>query len=339
MMRLSTMKRLFETFDSENRSPIANRLLEPWTHEPDSLRFVRASANFVWTFKHGEKTCVLRANLDSERTTESFQREVRLMQHLKRKGWQAPQPVLSQAGRHVEQIATERGTFLVLAYEAVVGRIYEPEELSDGQVLEWGEALGRLHNAMEDTPAEGQNTWAELCEFTEMNLLPDETELRSAYYRIRSRLEGLPSLPGESGLIQFDFESDNLIWTDQGIGVIDLDESCRMWHAADIAFALRSAFHDDPARVDLTLPQVSRFLEGYRRARPLRPEMVEQLPLFLAFHNIYMAARLIRSLSDGELPGEPEWMPALRLKLMSRIGAYRKRAAVLGSSSSAANGV
>lgn len=225
----------------------------------------------------------------------------------------------------MERIATQQGTYLVLAYEAVVGRIYEPEELSDGQVLEWGEALGRLHNAMEDIPAEGQSTWVELCGFIERNLPPAEAGLRGAYRQVLARLESLPDRPGDSGMIQFDFESDNLIWTDQGVGVIDLDESCRMWYAADVAFALRSAFHDDPGKVDITLPTVGRFLEGYRRARPLRPEMVQQLPLFLAFHNVYMAARLIRSLSDGELPGEPDWMPALRQKLLSYIAAYRAR--------------
>lgn len=248
------------------------------------------------------------------------------MLHLNRKGFRAPMPLLSQNGRYVERVETTQGTYWVLAYEAITGQIHEPEELSEERVQQWGEALGRLHNAMEDIPADGQRTWMDLCRFIEDHLAPEETELRDVYKHIRSRLETIPDSPGEFGVIQFDFEADNLIWTDQGIGVIDLDESCRLWYAADVAFALRSAFHDNPAKVDITDPAASRFLEGYRKARPLSPGMIREIPLFLAFHNVYMAARLIRSLSDGELPGEPEWMPSLRQKLLSGIAKYREQA-------------
>lgn len=76
MMKLSTMTRMFKTFDSNGQSPIANQLLKPWAHDPDLFRFIRASANFVWAFKDAGKPCVLRANLNSERTGDSFQREV-----------------------------------------------------------------------------------------------------------------------------------------------------------------------------------------------------------------------------------------------------------------------
>lgn len=325
-MKLSTMTCLFRTFDSDNESPVANQLLAPWSHDPGSFRFLRASANFVWAFKDGGKPCVLRANLEAERTGESFEREVNLMLRLSQKGFPAPKPILSGGGRYVERVETPQGAFWVLAYEAVMGRIHEPEELSNDQILEWGEALGRLHNAMEDIPAGGQRTWTDLCGFIEAHLPPEETKLSESYQRIRTRFEALPVRPGEFGVIQFDFESDNLVWTDQGIGVIDLDESCRLWYAADIAFALRSAFGDDPRKVNVSEPTADRFLEGYRRARPLSPEMVGEIPLFLAFHNVYMAARLIRSLSDGDQPGDPEWMLSLRQKLHAGVAKYRAQA-------------
>ena len=48
MMRLSTLWKVDSTIDADGRSPVADRIVERWTHDPGSARFVRSSANFVY---------------------------------------------------------------------------------------------------------------------------------------------------------------------------------------------------------------------------------------------------------------------------------------------------
>ncbi len=134
----------------------------------------------------------------------------------------------------------------------------------------------------------------------------------------------LPVGPDSFGLIHFDFELDNLLWQEERPWIIDFDSCAWCWYAADIAFALRDLFADRADRVDQSDPRFLSFVEGYRQARQIAQAELDRIPLFLRLHNMITYAGLQRSLEGGSRPDDPDWLAALRKKLMQKQDAYRQ---------------
>jgi Ser/Thr protein kinase RdoA (MazF antagonist) len=136
-------------------------------------------------------------------------------------------------------------------------------------------------------------------------------------------LAQLPVRDDNFGLIHYDFELDNLIWNRETVGIVDFDDCARYWFAADIAFALRDAFGDNPNAVDLENPIAWQFLSGYRSARQIHDADLQFVPLFLALHNLVTISKLQDALKPSDAVVEPEWLIALRTKLQTKINFYR----------------
>src|ERR687885_2122523 len=77
MMRLSTMWRVDSTLDAAGSSPVAERVLEPWPHDPHSPRFFRSSANFLYVFRQAGTTSFLRFTDSAERSRAALGAESR----------------------------------------------------------------------------------------------------------------------------------------------------------------------------------------------------------------------------------------------------------------------
>ncbi|WP_100406956.1 hypothetical protein [Bacillus solitudinis] len=67
MMKLSTMKKVFETVDSKWKSQLADLILEKWGYDKGSVFCLRASANFIFIFQKEGKRYYLRFNDSCER--------------------------------------------------------------------------------------------------------------------------------------------------------------------------------------------------------------------------------------------------------------------------------
>lgn len=50
MMKLSTMKKVVDTLSEEWESSLAETILERWGYDAGTVRYVRASANFIFVF-------------------------------------------------------------------------------------------------------------------------------------------------------------------------------------------------------------------------------------------------------------------------------------------------
>jgi Ser/Thr protein kinase RdoA (MazF antagonist) len=328
MMKLTLMRDVSATVDAEWHSPIADAILAQWAHDDERAWFVRSSANILFGFKQARQVCFLRFNHAGERTTEMIQAELDYLAHLHAAGLRVVQPIRSLAGNFIESVETGLGRFHAVAFERVPGEMLDIDALTPAQVTAWGQSLGELHQAGLGYNAVGRPTWRDQIESLEADLPAHETTARQAAQLLHRQLAQLPINTHQAkdnyGLIHFDFEMDNLLWDGERFGLIDFDDCIWHWHVADIAGALGGdLFDDDPAQVDLQNPTFNTFVAGYRQAKAIRNEDLDQMPLFLRLHNLVAFAKLLRAMDAGDAADDPTWLKDLRQKLTRKLDRYR----------------
>ncbi len=236
MMRLTTMLRVDQTVDGEGRSPLEERILTSWEHDRGTARSFRSSSNFLFTFERAGAPHFLRfAASESERAREDVIAEIDVVQALAAMGLAVASPVPSTDGRLVETVTTRWGTFHAVVFKALVGSALDLEDLDDARFREWGAELGRLHEAMAQLPrelVERRRSWRDDVAFAAACLPDDATAARQELAVIVTALEALQTTADSDGLIHFDFELDNLVWRNRGIGVLDFDDCARYPYAA-----------------------------------------------------------------------------------------------------------
>ncbi|MBE7384022.1 MAG: phosphotransferase [Leptolyngbya sp. SIO1E4] len=323
MMPLSLMKAIDATIANTGESTLANQLLTAWSHDPGSARFFRTSANAVFTFTQAGCSHILRFNYDDERRADYIGAEIDYLQHLSRAGVSVARPVRSLAGRYVETMDTAQGRFHSVVFEAVSGQQFDIDDLTLDGFRQWGQTLGKLHAAAQSYLGVGRPTWQNHLTWATENIPVSERAAHDTIAKLGTQLDALPVTADTFGLIHFDFELDNLIWTDQGLTAIDFDDSAWYWFAADIAFALRDLFDDEVTKISSSSEPFQAFMAGYRTERAITSEEIEQLPLFLQLNHLIAFAQLLRTLEVVPHPEEPEWIPALWQKIARIAQNYR----------------
>ena len=323
-MKLTLMKRFFETVDDDWWSPIADQLASPWFKGGQRVRVVRASANFVCRVESSGQTYYLRFNHSSERIPEKIEAEIQFILYLREKGVNANKPVLSLLGNYVESIPTELGVFHAVLFEAVLGEHLESSDLDLQGFHRWGQALGELHEASVGYSSGFIPSWRDTVAYIRGLLPDDDIIVRNELDRVASALDELPVDESCYGVIHYDFEMDNICWKDDVPGFMDFDDCVYQWYAADIVYALRDLYDDKISQINLEDEKFQSFLDGYRSIRRIHDVNLEKLPLHFRLHNLHSYARIHWSIIDGPIDDEPRWVTNLRAKLTQSNSEYRK---------------
>ncbi len=323
MMKLGIMQEVVATVNDHWESDLADRLLLHWEHDDERAKYWRASANFIFFFKREGKGYVLRFNHASERTAVAIQAEIDYVNILAEQGICVAKPVRSIAGNEVESVVTAHGIFHAVVFEALPGKQLELEDLTPEQFVCWGKTLGELHRATTHYANPNRPTWEDHLMWISESLPADEKAARQAFYGLKMQLGQLATNEQTFGLIHFDFELDNIIWDGEQPGIIDFDDSAAYWFVADIAFALRDLFEDSANKVNLQDESFLHFIQGYKIVRPIDPEELKLIPLFLRVHNLMALAKLYRVTTPTHPQGELPWMAELRSKLATKMQFYR----------------
>jgi len=323
MMRLSTMWKVDSTIDADGSSPVAELILQYWTHDGGTIRFFRSSANFLYTFRIDGKNHFLRFADSSERSREAIEAEVDVLGWLDRAGIDVALPVPSARGNRVETVETCWGTFHPVVFPALEGELFEIEDIDDAGFRRWGAALGQLHAALEGYPGTRpmtRATWRDHLDSARACCADGTWTLQQEVAEITSELGALPQTRHTYGLIHFDFELDNLVWREANIGILDLDDCSYLWYAADIAFALGELFEEN---VEVDDRRFLAFIQGYSEHRPVDEQLLSRVPLFWRLGALLKYARLVRATDLTPRPEHPEWLRELSRKLHDRMSAYR----------------
>lgn len=323
MVRLSTMWKVDSTIDADGSSPVAERILERWAHDRGSVRFFRSSTNFLYVFRAQGERRFLRFVDTSERSREAIETEVELLDWLAGEGIDVAVPSPSRRGNLVETVEADSGAFHAVVFPALEGEQFEIVDLDDSGFRRWGAALGELHSAMRHYSGSGSSarpSWRDHLEFAGEFVPEDAPALRGELERITSSLAALPTSSDTYGLIHSDFELDNLIWRDGSIGILDFDDSSRLWYAADIVFALRDLSGGGAGQGD---ERSQPFVDGYSEHYPIDEGWLSHEPLFTRLDNLLRYARLVRAMDLAVGPEHPEWLRTLSRKLHDRRAEYK----------------
>lgn len=322
MMSLRTMLRVDSLIDDAGRNPIADAIVGRWRHDPGSTRFFRSSANFVYRFASGPSSYFLRFSADSERSRGAMVAEAELMSGLAEGGAPVPTAVWSLSGEMVETVQTPTGVFHAAVFPEVRGESFEIGEIDRARTQEWGAALAGLHGHLEAVSPTRAEVWPDWrSQLVAAREAAADPVLEREADDLLALLEAIDPGPGHQGLIHGDFQLDNLVWRDDGAGILDFGSACRHWWATDIAFALADAAIDGQSLPGQ--PAALGFLEGYHQHRSLDEGVLTHLDTFLRCHRFGQAAVIARALDlDADEP-TPAWMTRLADRLRQHITDYR----------------
>lgn len=321
MMKLSTMMEVFETVDSEWRSPLAEKIAKKWGHDENSVFCVRASANFVFIFRKEGIPYYLRFNHSSERELQVIEAEVEIVQYLGNASLKVAQPVKSLNEKYVEAVETELGTFYAVVFEALEGKHYEIDEITKEQIFLWGQSLGKLHETLKKMPEQyhmNRPSWRDRLTIAKEIIPSSEQDAHKEWQKILTWAEELRITKENFGIIHYDFELDNIVFKDRLISILDFDDCSINWYVADIVYALR-----DVGKFDLHSPTIKEFIEGYKNETNLDEDILKQASQFERMHELLSFATLIRTVDIEDSPEYPEWLLSLRKKLCKVMDEYR----------------
>ncbi|SDY14088.1 Ser/Thr protein kinase RdoA involved in Cpx stress response, MazF antagonist [Evansella caseinilytica] len=301
-----------------NNTDLAVMLLNHWEFDEASwqlFKYYRISANAVYPFQKNGERYYLRFSPADEKTEQQIVAELEFLRYLREAGYDTVDTLLSKNGNELEGKDTPWGKYYAVAFKGVPGKPLTKLEASKELFFRWGEALGNLHRlSMDYIPNKNKRpSWEEQLLWMEKNIaeFPMEQAVEKEVCLLRKFFLSLPANKNNFGLIHYDFETDNVFYCEKTktFHPIDFDDAVYHWYVMDVGRALKSMEEEFPLEKQEHMQQ--QFLDGYRTAMPLQTEMLELLPVFHRYADLYRYVRCLRSLAET-WENEPEWMISLR---------------------------
>jgi Ser/Thr protein kinase RdoA (MazF antagonist) len=88
---------------------IGKRFLRFWEHDESTLKFWRASSNFVYVFERNQKRYFLRFSFEHDNSIDQIHGELNFMQYLIVHGYPSVVPIPSKNGRLIETVSKTLG--------------------------------------------------------------------------------------------------------------------------------------------------------------------------------------------------------------------------------------
>lgn len=264
--------------------------------EPKELN---AAENFVYECadKNGQSK-ILRISSEIHKPYEQICAEIDFVNYLSDSGAPVAKVLHSGSRNLVEVIESEKAIFWAVAFEKVEGRHLKRDELDNRFIALWGKEIGKLHR-LTKTYIPGKHIrqqWFEQDYYAKPETyLSDDDELIAAHKRFVEEIKMLPVNTQNYALIHTDIHTQNMLWDDKRIVVIDFDDCAYAHFAFDLAMAFWYGIHFDKER---SKPFWDCLMDGYTTENSISVEDLRSIPLFhlLRFSTMYMA--LMHQLSE-----------------------------------------
>ena len=282
-------------------TPAAWEALAEFPIDVESVEFVDHSENVTFRVKARDRVSdyVLRLHRPGYNSLRELESEREWISALVAAGISVPEPLKTRDGAHFTAVdiagADERRQVGMTTWRRGMPlyrctEVYADERERRRILRRIGEIAAEMHNqaASWDVPPgftrprldlDGllgdEPRWGRFWEHTKLPEGGGEL-LLATRDKLRAVLGEYPVRDDNFSLIHADFDSDNIIYDDGELALIDFDDSAFGWHMYDIASALIEYCSD--ADFDVLCDA---FVEGYREHRPLAIQDTEMLPLFL----------------------------------------------------------
>jgi Ser/Thr protein kinase RdoA (MazF antagonist) len=323
MMNVDIMSEIVQAFDN-GEPTIGDFIIEKWSHDKDSVRMRRASANFIYQFRNKQQQYILRLAPETERTKKQILAELDFMLYLKSKKFPAPDIIPSINGNLVEELNTENRSYFGVVFQKCPGIHYELTKLPDDLFFEWGRLTALIHKysqTFEPDNNRKRRSWTNDIRRT-FNWLPkNEFQLKEILLDLVDEINSFPKNENY-GLIHFDLELDNILWNDKQYCVIDFDDAAYYHYIADIAFALEEIREEE---ANFRQQKLNNFIDGYKKIKSLPLNWNEQLECFYLLLDILKYARTLHAYDNTNPDNYPEWLADLHKRHMNSLKETRKK--------------
>ncbi len=318
------LKYLSENFE------LAKNCIQHWEHDPaaldETLGWFRISSNAVYPFRQKERLCFLRLAPAAEKPIADVEGEIAVIRWLRAQGFSAMEPLPMKDGRLCAVLDTPYGSYAASCFAQVEGKPLEDCPLTPELAEGYGRCLGRLHRLLQNCPHSGERAdHHQLLERIARRLDAHHAPecVQQEYRQVSVLLEALPTADDSYGLIHYDFEPDNVFYSD-GAGqfaVIDFDDMLRCWRGVDVVRAVDGLTEMAGDRGD-SRPAAfwhGLFLQGYRSESTFAAREEAALPLMRRLVRLEEYAGLLEVLAE-EVPEPPAWMVQLVQRLREKLG-------------------
>jgi Ser/Thr protein kinase RdoA (MazF antagonist) len=322
MMKLSVMRDFLESAVFNQDNNIVDSILNKWGYDKGTVNFVRASNNFIFIFNKEGKRYILRLSDTTKTSRHEIESELELLIYLYQKNLCVNIPFKSLSGNDVEILNTPFANFYAVVFNFFEGRILDIDELGESQFKLWGESLGNLHKVSSNYKTVKRDSCFDYLDMIRDGISKEDNFAYKEFETILNWFNTLNITESNYGLIHFDFELDNLIWDGNTPQIIDFESSIYSWYIADIAFALRDLFNNGFCPSDKYFKS---FIDGYRKEMDISEQDLNEISMFLRYHNLLTYIKLRKTLDIGEeiLSNNLQWLINLYNKLKFKINEYR----------------
>lgn len=318
------LKYLFENYD------LAKFALENWEHDTERLdemlSWYRISSNAIYPFAKGGAMRMLRLAPMDEKLENNVVGELEFIQYLRSMGYRAMKPVASKSGETVLKLQTQWGAYYASVFERVDGMQIEETDYNDAIMFQYGKSLGKLHQLSSQFQPKTRkwNYLDAICWMIDELSNCKNTELAiMKINELSEELEKLPKTSNNYGLVHYDFELDNVFYSEETntCCVIDFDDGMYHWFALDIDQCLDSLAEELPN--DKYEQAKAMFLQGYETEYAITEETINMLPIMRRFANLFTYTRIQRAVKE-KCKVEPDWMIGLREHLSNIVETIEK---------------
>jgi Ser/Thr protein kinase RdoA (MazF antagonist) len=281
--------------------PMLNEICSALNLKTASLKFLKYSQNFVYSYSTENVETILRITSGHHRSRVQIESEIEWINFLYARGANVCQPIPIINGGMVQTIHLQNDSLYCVLFRKASGRPVTNAEISKDLYFLHGAATGKLHRlSKEFKPANSfrRFNWDENRLFTKdpAEYLPKGTK--------ESIIELIPCLLAEAnsidknresyGLIHFDLNYNNFFINGSAIEIFDFDNCSFGYFVNDVAKALYSSVftyhrnkfgHDHSEfvspKVDQNLEEVwEPFWNGYKSENVINNAWWDQIGLF-----------------------------------------------------------
>lgn len=243
------------------------------------------------------QTLILRISLNSSRSREMIEAEIKWLQFLSHNGVSVGNPVQLNGFEMIEEIPIGDEMVYAAFFKKVEGQpvnVLDSTQWNSSMFKEWGRILGKLHALNKELQSSLLRPKWSPEHGDVFNLSKELTgDSLKKYQKLLKELKKFTPSDEVFGLIHNDFHQGNFHVAGGRIDIFDFDDCAYNWFANDIAVSLyhacwqQASFHNDPLN---EFPNIflSAFLEGYKIENTITDTLLKQIPLFLKIRDIFL---------------------------------------------------
>ena len=250
-------------------------------------KFFSGGFNDTYRVKTVDRTYYLRAYRPQWRTLADIQYELDMLNHLKRKGFPAAQPLAYQDGKTFCTVAAPEGTRYLAVFTECPGPEISYDREPEQTAHRYGQAVAQMHNTLNDFNSPHRRFYKDLFHFIDMPLRnvepflahrPDDWRyFQTLAKKVRERILALPANELEMAACHGDLQGYHAkVAPDGTLSFYDFDCGGYGYRAYDLAVFLWCCRLEDAVENRWTS-----FLAGYQETRPLAKLEERAIHLFV----------------------------------------------------------